>query len=113
MAKRADDGGGVPRGALQAIVLGQLAAGPAHGYALVQTILERTGGAFKLREGTLYPTLHEMELGGLVRARWEVVGGRRRRIYRLTARGEREAKRQRAHWVELSVLLQRLLAGSA
>jgi DNA-binding PadR family transcriptional regulator len=100
----------VPRGALQAIVLAQLAERPAHGYALVQTILERTGGAFQLREGTLYPTLHEMELSGLIRARCEVVARRRRRIYHLTARGEREAERQRARWVELSTLLQRLLA---
>ena len=40
--------------------------------------------------GTLYPMLHRLERDGLVRSESRVVEGRRRKEYRLTARGSEE-----------------------
>jgi PadR family transcriptional regulator, regulatory protein PadR len=42
---------------------------------------------YSISPGTLYPTLHRMEQDGLLVSRQEVVGGRRRRVYRSTQAG--------------------------
>ena len=67
--------------------------------------------AFRLREGTLYPALHELELAGFVDARWEK-SGRKRRVYRLTATGRREAKGTRREWLAVAEMLRRILRGA-
>jgi PadR family transcriptional regulator len=50
-----------------------------------------------LKAGTLYPILNRLELDGWIVGRWEdidesAVGRRRRRYYRLTNAGERQAR---------------------
>jgi PadR family transcriptional regulator, regulatory protein PadR len=39
--------------------------------------------------GTLYPLLHRLEEGGLLVSRSEVVGGKTRKYYEITAKGRR------------------------
>ena len=99
----------LPRGALRAIVLSLLTEKPSHGYALAKQVEARTGGALRLREGTLYPALHELELDELIEAKIEEVDGRKRRIYRITPKGRREAADWREHWSEMAELLGKLL----
>ena len=53
------------KGHLDMIVLAALSSGPAHGYGIIQEIYRRTGGAFELPEGTVYPALHRLEQAGL------------------------------------------------
>ena len=48
------------KGHLDAIVLAALEAGPAHGYAIIETIKQRSAGTFDLPEGTVYPALHRL-----------------------------------------------------
>src|SRR5205085_2476832 len=75
------------KGHLDMIVLAALAAGPAHGYAVIEEIKRRSGDAFDLPEGTVYPALHRLEDAGLLASRWETAeSGRRRRVYTLTKR---------------------------
>jgi DNA-binding PadR family transcriptional regulator len=100
----------VPRGALRALVLATLAESDLHGYALARTLEERSRGALKIREGSLYPALHELELEGAVEATWtRGPDGRRRRVYSLTRAGRRVAKDARAEWVAIADLLHALL----
>jgi len=54
------------KGHLDLIVLAALAEGPAHGYAVIETIRSRSGDAFDLPEGTIYPALHRLEQAGLL-----------------------------------------------
>ena len=56
------------KGHLDMIVLAALSSGPAHGYAVIQEIQRRSGGAFELPEGTIYPALHRLEQAGLLAA---------------------------------------------
>jgi len=87
------------KGHLDMIVLAALSAGPAHGYAVIGEIKRRSAGGFDLPEGTIYPVLHRLEQAGLLSGRWVTAdSGRRRRIYALTRRGERELEAQRAVW---------------
>ena len=82
----------VLKGHLDLLLLAAVADEPAHGYRLVELLKERSGGAFELAEGTVYPALYRLERQGLLTSAWSTVGGRRRRIYRLTRRGQGELK---------------------
>jgi len=87
------------KGHLDMIVLAALSGGPAHGYGIIQEIRRRSGGAFDLPEGTIYPALHRLEQDGYLSSRWTTAEtGRKRRVYRLTRRGERTLSDRRAVW---------------
>lgn len=101
------------KGHLDLIVLAALSSGPAHGYAVIQEIRRRSGEAFDLPEGTVYPALHRLEQAGLLRSRWVTAeSGRRRRIYALTRRGTRALVERRAVWQQFAAAIGGLLAGS-
>jgi len=105
--------GEILKGHLDMIVLAALAAGPAHGYGVIQEIRRRSGGAFDLPEGTIYPVLHRLEKAGLLSSRWtNGDSGRKRRVYSLTRRGDRALIAQRAVWDRFSDAIRGLL-GSA
>jgi PadR family transcriptional regulator, regulatory protein PadR len=87
------------KGHLDMIVLAALASGPAHGYAVIQEIRRRSGGAFELPEGTVYPALHRLEQAGLLSSGWTASdSGRQRRVYSLTRSGRRALADHRAVW---------------
>jgi PadR family transcriptional regulator PadR len=87
------------RGHLELLLLGTLRQiGPAHGYALITGLRERSGGTFDLPEGTVYPALHRLERDGLVTSRWDTASPRRRRVYQLTPAGEAALAARRREW---------------
>jgi PadR family transcriptional regulator, regulatory protein PadR len=101
------------KGHLDMIVLAALAAGPAHGYAVIEEIKRKSGQAFDLPEGTVYPALHRLEQANLLTSRWVTAeSGRRRRVYGLTRRGERALAERRAVWEQFSDAIGRLLEGA-
>ncbi len=59
-------GGRAPRGDVRAALLRLLAEEPMHGYQLMRTISERTGGRWAPSPGAVYPTLAQLEDEGLV-----------------------------------------------
>jgi PadR family transcriptional regulator, regulatory protein PadR len=85
-------------GHLDPLILAVLAAGPLHGYAVIDELKQRSGGAFDLPEGTVYPALHRLERDGMLASAWRDTSGRRRRVYRLTAKGRRELAARRREW---------------
>ena len=101
------------KGHLDMIVLAALAAGPAHGYAVIEEIKRRSGEAFALPEGTVYPALHRLEHAGLLESRWVTAdSGRRRRVYALTRKGSRALADQRAVWERFAGAIGGLLKGA-
>jgi PadR family transcriptional regulator PadR len=59
-----------------------------YGYQMARELARRSQGYFQMKEGLLYPALHQMEQEGLVRSEWlEVAGARRRRYYSITDEG--------------------------
>src|SRR5262249_57298926 len=84
------------KGHLDAIVLAALEAGPAHGYAIIETIRSRSSKTFDLPEGTVYPALHRLEQAGLLSSTWTTpASGRRRRGYSLAQAGAPPPARRR------------------
>ncbi len=84
----------------RALVLLELAHGPAFGLMLIERIGQRSDGALDVLEGCLYPILSSLTRQGLILCipgEQAKGGGRRRRWYRLTAAGaERVAEIGRA-----------------
>ena len=63
------------KGHLDALILATLRDGPAHGYAVIEELKQRSGGAFELAEGTVYPVLHRLESDGLLSSAWSTAAG--------------------------------------
>jgi transcriptional regulator len=106
--------GEILKGHLDMIILAALAAGPAHGYGVIQEIRQRSGGAFDLPEGTIYPALHRLEKNGLLSSRWvDGPSGRKRRVYALTRSGTGALKQHRAVWQRFTGAVQGLLGKAA
>jgi DNA-binding PadR family transcriptional regulator len=98
------------RGHLDVLVLAALRGAPAHGYAVIEELRQRSSGAFELAEGTVYPVLHRLEAEGLLTSAWSVVSGRRRRIYRLTRRGGSVLGAREAEWRQFAAAVEAVLA---
>jgi DNA-binding PadR family transcriptional regulator len=80
-------GGGRPgragRGDVRSALLLLLAEEPMHGYQLMQAVAERTGGAWRLSPGAVYPTIAQLEDEELV----QVVAEGGRKLVTLTEAG--------------------------
>jgi PadR family transcriptional regulator PadR len=86
------------KGHLDLLLLAILADGPAHGYAVIESLRHRSGGTFDLPEGTIYPALHRLENQGLLRSNWLEDSPRRKRIYQLTPKGQQMLARRQEEW---------------
>ena len=63
------------RGDVRTAILLLLREEPMHGYQLMQAVADRTGGAWRLSPGAVYPTIAQLEDEGLVQVTTE--GGRK------------------------------------
>jgi PadR family transcriptional regulator len=101
------------KGNLDLLLLSVLAAGPAHGYAIISALRERSEGTFDLPEGTIYPALHRLEAAGLLASSWAQAESRRRRVYGLTGEGAAALAAQRTEWRKFARGMQAVLGGMA
>ena len=62
---------------------------PSHGYRIAQRIKDRSEGVLQFKEGTLYPALHKLEVGGLVESEEAIENGERDVITSSRKREER------------------------
>lgn len=99
------------RGHLDALLLATLDGGRLHGYAIIEALQRRSGGALDLPTGTVYPALRRLETAGLVTSEWSTVGGRQRRTYRLTKAGRRALAAERTAWREFTTAIEGVLGG--
>lgn len=83
-------------GALEMMILESLRRQPAHGYALVQHIQQRSNNLLQVEEGSLYPALQRLLKAKLVRAEWRISPStnRRVRIYEITKPGLRHLEHE-------------------
>jgi DNA-binding PadR family transcriptional regulator len=90
------------RGDVRTAILALLAERPMHGYQVIQELESRSGGAWRVSPGSVYPTLQMLEEEGLI-ASQEVEG---KRVYSLTDSGRAQAESQKeagpAPWDEVA-----------
>lgn len=100
------------RGDLEALILGVLDIGPAHGYEIARRIEEFGGENLKTTEGLLYPALHRLERLGVLAAKWEAQEGKPdRRVYALTESGSTVLEQKRSHWRAFRGSVDKILQG--
>jgi PadR family transcriptional regulator PadR len=84
--------------------------GRLHGYAIMTAIEETSEGALRVEEGSLYPALRRMEESGWLRAKWITrEGGRRARVYELTAPGRKQLAAEESRWQTSTSAVNRVL----
>ena len=78
-----------------------------------QQLDRRSAGYFEMKEGLLYPALHQLELDGLLKSEWQDGQGRRRRkYYSITPQGRKALAASRAEWSNFIAKLQMTLGAS-
>jgi PadR family transcriptional regulator PadR len=97
------------KGHLDLLLLAVLESGPAHGYAIIETLRLRSAEVFDLPEGTIYPALHRLEAQGLLASAWSDEAGRRKRIYRLTPKGHEALAQRQQEWRKFSQAVNRTI----
>src|ERR1700731_3007524 len=98
-------------GALEMMILRILRRKPSHGYALVQHIKRISHDLLRIEEGSLYPALHRLLKGPLVKADRSVSSTNRRvRTYRLTAAGAKHLEREVSSFEVMLEGITRVLA---
>jgi DNA-binding PadR family transcriptional regulator len=79
------------RGIVRYLVLDAIAQQPRHGYEIMQTIADRSDGAYKPSPGVIYPTLQMLEEMALIRG----VESGGRKVFEITEEGRRELEANR------------------
>jgi DNA-binding PadR family transcriptional regulator len=98
------------RGHTDTIVLGVLRATERYGFEIYKTIRDATGGAYEIKEATLYASFRRLLKDGFVDAFWgdETQGGRRK-YYSITDAGRAVYDRNVADWIATERIINSLL----
>ena len=99
------------QGWLDLLVLKLLSRRPRlHGYAIMSAIRDASAEVLQIEEGSLYPALHRMEEARWIRAEWIVRdGGRRARVYEVTAAGKKQLAAEQVRWQSVTSAVNRVL----
>ena len=100
-------------GALEMMILESLRRQPAHGYALVQHIQQRSNNLLQVEEGSLYPALQRLLVNGWVKAEWGMTDNNRRaRFYKLTPAGRKQLETESAAFNKMIRAIQLVMRTS-
>ena len=97
------------KGSTEILILALLENRDRHGYEISKLIEQRSDGLLQFHVASLYPMLYRLQDRQWIQGRWvEKPGQRRRRYYRLTARGRRALASQRSDWLEFFAALDQV-----
>jgi len=97
-------------GTLDLLILRVVALQPMHGWGIAQRIQQVSREILQVRQGSLYPALHRLELQGWISAEWgESENKRRAKFYSLTKAGRRKLEQEEAQWNKLSSAISLVL----
>lgn len=97
---------GVP----ELVVLELLSWRPMYGYELVRQIERSSNQALEFGEGCIYPILHRLENDRHLASRRQMVAGRSRVVYRITASGRKRLAGRVAAWQGVAAAINRVLS---
>jgi PadR family transcriptional regulator, regulatory protein PadR len=98
------------QGTLDVLLLKILALEPLHGWAISQRLKTVSGNVLQVSEGSLYPALHKLEVGGWITAKWKPTeNNRRAKFYSLTRAGRKALEQESANWERLSSAVSQVL----
>lgn len=98
------------RGYTDAIILCQLSSKDSYGYQINKNVLMISGGAFEMKEATLYTAFRRLESAGYIRSYWgDEMSGARRRYYAITDAGREKLRQDCEAWLETKHQIDMLL----
>jgi PadR family transcriptional regulator, regulatory protein PadR len=98
------------QGTLDLLVLRILDLGPNHGWGIATRIRQISRDGLDASQGSLYPALHRLELGGDVRSQMTASeNNRRARVYTLTDAGRKRLVAETASWEQFALSMKRVL----
>ena len=98
------------KGTISAIILKLLSEQEKmYGYEISMKVKELSQGKILLKDGSLYPALQKMTSDGLLSFKEEIVGGRVRKYYYITAQGRTETKAYVAELRDFIATLNRVV----
>lgn len=97
------------KGSKVILILSLLESKDMYGYEMTKEIERRSDSIFTLKEGTLYPILHTLEVERFVEAYWNEEAGRKRKYYRLTQEGRKQLSEKQQEWSLFSTTVNRVI----
>lgn len=101
------------QGTLDLLVLRILELGPNHGWGISNRIRQMSRDGLTASQGSLYPSLHRLEVQGLVSS--DMVASennRRARVYTLTSAGRRRLKTETKNFEQFVASVKHILEGA-
>ena len=87
------------KGSTSILVLSLLSRNDMYGYQITQILKEETENVFEMKEGTLYPLLHNLENENAIEAYWkDADNGKRRKYYHITNTGKKLLEEKKREW---------------
>ncbi len=97
-------------GTLALLILKALERGRLHGYGIAKRVKDSSGEVLAVEEGSLYPALNRLLVGGFVRAEWGISDNNRRaRFYELTREGRKRLEAESREFERLVGAIQMVL----
>jgi len=85
------------------LVLALIESGDKYGYEIIKELEAKSYGTFVLKEGTLYPILHNLEKEELIKSTsYNMETNRVRKYYKMTKKGRLYLYNKKKEWAEFS-----------
>lgn len=98
------------KGCTTILILTLLQQKSMYGYEMIKELQKKSNGVFAFKEGTLYPILHTLEANNLIESYWdENEGARKRKYYKITEAGKREAEERQQEWKIFTEAMEQVL----
>ena len=106
MAKKTD----LMQGTLDLMILKTLSLGPMHGWGITQRIEQVSRQKLRINPGSLYPSLHRLEINGWISSELGASeANRRARFYKLTPAGRRRLTVETNDWERITEAVELVL----
>ncbi|MGH7555248.1 MAG: PadR family transcriptional regulator [Longimicrobiales bacterium] len=100
----------VLQGTLDLLILKTLTLERLHGWGISKRVRQLSGEKLQVNQGSLYPALYRLEDKGWIDAEWgESPGGRRVKVYGLTAKGKRAFAEEQRSWRAFASAVEQVL----
>ncbi|AFS79513.1 transcriptional regulator, PadR family [Gottschalkia acidurici 9a] len=100
------------KGSTIMLVLNLLSTSDMYGYQMIKELEKRSDSTFTLKEGTLYPILHELESKGMIKSYWEdTESTRKRKYYNITTNGKKMLSQKQKEWKVYSNAIDKVMGG--
>jgi DNA-binding PadR family transcriptional regulator len=99
------------KGSTPLLLLSLLSEGSMYGYQIIETVRQRTGGSYTLKEGALYPALHKLEAAEFITSYWQTQpNGRDRRYYSIQPAGQAFLAAKKKEWTSFVAMVEEFVS---